>query len=77
MEQLTAMEVINLLDKLEMVEPTKIYNDNIEDFYNRVFYKAFGLNWDRIDYLKDLRNKIHNMMDIIKDDNNFAYLVMV
>lgn len=77
MDKLTAMEIINLLDKLEMVEPTKIYNNNIEDFYNRVFYKAFGLDWDRIGYLKDLRNIIHNMTDIIKDDNNFAYLVMV
>lgn len=77
MDKLTAMEVINLLDQLEMVEPTKIYNNNIEDFYNRVFYKAFGLDWDRISYLKDLRNIIHNMTDIIKDDNNFAYLVMV
>ena len=77
MEQLTAMEVINLLDQLEMVEPTEIYNNNIEDFYNRVFYKAFGLDWDRIGYLKDLRNKIHNMTDIMRDEDDMAYLIMI
>lgn len=77
MDQLTAMEIINLLDQLEAVESTEIYNNNIEDFYNRVFYKAFGLEWNRINYLKDLRKVIKNMTDIIRDENNMAYLIMV
>lgn len=77
MEQLTAMEIINLLDQLESVEPTEIYNNNIEDFYNRVFYKAFGLDWDNIGYLKNLRKSIKNMTDIMRDENNMAYLIMI
>lgn len=77
MEQLTAMEIIKLLDQLESVEPIEIYNNNIEDFYNRVFYKAFGLDWDKVKYLKDLRKVIKNMTDIMRDENNMAYLIMV
>ena len=77
MNKLTGIEVINLMYELEAVEPTKIFNNNIEDFYDRVFSKAFGLDWNKISYLKDLRKVINKMTDIIKDNDDMAYLIMI
>ena len=77
MNKLTGIEVINLMYELEAVEPIKIFNNNIEDFYDRVFSKAFGLDWNKISYLKDLRKIINKMTDIIRDNDDMAYLIMI
>ena len=63
MDQLTAFEVMELMDKLESTE--SILNTKsltVEGIVNIIFYKAFGLDWELNNIYKELRSIVFNMM---------------
>lgn len=73
LEKLTAMEIIELMEQLESIEPLRKYiahtdeQKNIKDMIDCIFYKAFGFDWYRNSLYKELRKIIPELMELKED----------
>lgn len=79
MNKFSAMELIEIMDKLEGVEPVRGYtahknnDDNINDMIDQLFFRAFGLDWDKV--FKEVRNNILLLMDLIQRQDGYYILI--
>lgn len=79
MNKFSAMELIEIMDKLEGVEPVRRYiahkddDNNINDMIDQLFFRAFGLDWDKI--FKEVRNNILLLMDLIQRQDGYYMLI--
>lgn len=76
MNNLSAMELITLMDNLEMVEPQREYS-NAESIIDAIFFKAFGIDWDKNKIYKELRSNINNLMDLVEDQFTKGYYNLI
>ena len=74
LNNLSAMEIIELMEKIEGVEPTRELSTK-EKTIDLIFFKAFGFDWEENEIYKELRKIINNSMQLIKNKYGDCYLI--
>lgn len=76
LNNLSAMEVMELMDKVEMVEPTRFIGSEANTI-DLIFFKAFGMDWEKVREYKEFREYASKGMQLIRNNNNDCYLVVM
>lgn len=66
LNNLSAMEIISLYDALEMVEPTR-FAGNEANTIDNIFFKAFGIDWDKNEIYSELRTLVNESMMLVSN----------
>lgn len=74
LNNLNAMEIISLYDTLEMVEPTRFVGNEANTIDN-IFFKAFGIDWDKNELYSELRALVNESMMLVSNQYNDYNLI--
>lgn len=72
MKKLSAMEIIQVLETLERVEPTRALSTEAATI-DLIFFKAFGFDWDKNELYKDIRECITKIMSLTETETKGYY----
>ena len=71
---LNAMELIELMEQLERIEGVR-WLGSIENTIDLIFFKAFGIDWNKNLIYKELRKFASKGMILTKNQDNICYLI--
>lgn len=66
LNELSAMEIMELTDRLELVEPVKMMSTE-EATRDLIFFKVFGIDWDKNPLYKELREYTDKCMYLLEN----------
>lgn len=72
LNELSAMEIIELTETLERVEPTRALSTEAAT-KDLIFFKAFGIDWDKNQLYKELREYTDKCMILIESPTKGYY----
>lgn len=74
--ELSAMEIMELTERLELVEPTRMLSTE-QATKDLIFFKAFGMDWDKNKLYKELREYTDKCMILLESTTKGYYNLVV